>query len=234
MKRSCLFAGGILLLFLAACGPSSEQVATMTASAWTATPPPPTETPTPTPVPYNLSVKVVDAAGIPIAGASLVFPESGNPEPVIADDAGQFAWNNLGGPDGSLSVSAQGYIAVQQSLSLERGPNEVIIVLERDPYGLLPSTACASGETPLYFEDFQNGQSILAHYNDGGAPVPLGPAADEAGNTVLVHDFTTPVGDYSTYLSADPVGGFYEFGDAAWRFRFMMTEETGWGLSWNS
>ncbi|MBI4732672.1 MAG: hypothetical protein HY781_11235, partial [Chloroflexi bacterium] len=26
----------------------------------------------------------------------------------------------------------------------------------------------------------------------------------------------------------------YEFGDAAWRFRFMMTEETGWGLSWNS
>lgn len=43
-----------LLLFMAGCGPSSEEIATMTASAWTPTPPPTatiTSTSTWTPVP---------------------------------------------------------------------------------------------------------------------------------------------------------------------------------------
>ena len=43
------------MLVLSGCGPSAEQVATMTASAWTPTPPPPTPTPTATPVPYGLT-----------------------------------------------------------------------------------------------------------------------------------------------------------------------------------
>jgi hypothetical protein len=75
----------------------------------------------------------------------------------------------------------------------------------------------------------------MKHYdNKGRVPVPLGPAADEAGNTVLIHDSTTPKGEYSTLLSNDAAGGFYEFGDAVWRMRFMMTQETNWGLGWNN
>jgi len=235
MKLSFLSVGGILLFLLASCGPSPDSIATMTASAWTPTPVPPTITPSPTPVPHSLTVKVTDAAGNPIVGASVVFPESGSGEPVAMDDSGQLSWNNLAGPNGSLSVSAQGYLKAEQALNLERGPNEVVITLERDLYGLLPSTACAAGENLLYMEDFQDGQTDMAHNTkDGGAPAPLGPVVDEAGNTVLIHDFTTPVGDYSTYLTQNSTGGFYEFGEAVWRFRFMMTQETGWGLSWNS
>jgi hypothetical protein len=134
-----------------------------------------------------------------------------------------------------LSVSAQGYLPAQQAATLQRGVNEISIALKRDPYGLLPSTACAAGESLLYMEDFQGGQTDMAHYDGAPAPTPLGDVPDEAGNTILVHDFTTPKGDYSSYLTANKTtGGFYEFGDAAWRLRFMMTQETNWGLGWNA
>jgi len=225
----------VAVILLTACGPSAEQIATMTASAWTPTPRPtatPTITPSPTPVPYDLTVKVVDADGNPITGASVVFPESGNGEPVAADDAGQAAWSNLNGPNVSVTVTAQGYLKGEQGAALERGPNEIIVKLERDPFGLLPSTACAAGESLLYMEDFQDGQTDMAHNEDGGAPVPFSPAVDEAGNTVLIHDFATPVGDYSSYLTRGADGSPITFGDAVWRMRFMITKETDWGLGW--
>jgi hypothetical protein len=179
-------------------------------------------------------VMVTDEAGAPIAGASIFFPESESSDPVAADDAGQFSWSNLGGPSGSLAVTAQGYLKSEQALTLERGLNEVTVTLKRDAFAFLPSNACAAGETLLYMEDFQDGQTDMAHFENGGAPAPLGSAVDEAGNTVLVHDFTTPGGDYSTYLNQNSTGGFYEFGDAAWRFRFMETQETDWNLHWQT
>lgn len=62
MKRVfSILAGFWFLVVLAGCGPSAEQISTMTASAWTLTPPPtntpaPTDTPLPTdtPVPTDL------------------------------------------------------------------------------------------------------------------------------------------------------------------------------------
>jgi hypothetical protein len=237
MKQYLLIMGGILIILLAACGASPEQIATQTAAAWTPTPQPtatPLPTLTPTPVPYDLTVSVVDEAGAAVAGASITFPESGNGAAVTADATGKYGWKNLPGAGVTLNVTAQGYLPARQTATLERGPSEISVLMERDPYGLLPSTACAAGETLLYMEDFQSGTSNLAHYDNGGSPVPLGPAVDEAGNTVLIHDFTTPVGDYSSYLSQNPAGVFYEFGEAAWRFRFMETQETGWGLGWNN
>jgi 3-keto-disaccharide hydrolase/Carboxypeptidase regulatory-like domain len=152
----------VIVLLLASCGPSTEEVATMTAAAWTATPLPtatPTLTPTATPIPYDVTVKIIDQDGNPIPDASVVFPESGEDSPVTADDGGQAAWNNLPGETGKLSVSAQGYFPAEQALSLERGPNEVTLALERDPFGLLPSEACAPGEKLMYIEDFQDGQA---------------------------------------------------------------------------
>jgi len=43
--------------------------------------------------------------------------------------------------------------------AVERGPNDMSIVLERDPYGVLPASACAPGETLLEVEDFQDGRA---------------------------------------------------------------------------
>ncbi len=217
-----------LFLLVAACGPSPEQIATMTASAWTPTPQPSS---TPTPIPYDLTVSIVDEASIPIAGASIIFPESGNAEPIIVDTTGKFTWMNLPDASATLKVSAQGYLPVEQSITLERGLSELSITLRRDPFGLLPSTACAAGETLLYLEDFQDGETTLVSHQ---MPVPpLEAAPNEEGNIVLVHDFTNPVEDFSTYLS--PLNGVsFAFGDAAWRMRFMITQETNWGVDWNN
>lgn len=216
---------------LAACGPSPEQIATMTASAWTPTPPP---TATPTPVPYDVNVSIVDESGAPIVGANIVFPESGNGEPVQANEQGQFSWNNLEGENATFKVTTQGYFPADQTATIQRGMNEVSVTLKRDPFAFLPLNACAAGETLLYMDDFQDGQTEMAHYDGSPAPAPLGDAPDETGNTVLVHDFTTPKGDYSSYLTNNTTGAFYEFGDAVWRLRFMMTQETNLRLFWNS
>lgn len=223
----------ILSLIITACGPSPEQVATMTASAWTPTPAPtntPVPTPTPTPVPYDLVVMISDNANATIPGTSIVFPESGSEEPVLVDETGKYSWMNLPGDTATLKIMAQGYLPYEQSLTLERGLTELPIVLERDPYALLPSTACLPGEEVLFFEDFQDGKTILTTHQKEFSPMDEAPI--EAGNTVLIHDFTNPV-DFSTYLGQID-GKPVLFGDAVWRMRFFITEESNWGLGWNT
>ena len=222
----------LLLLPMAACGPSPEQVATMTASAWTPTPKP---TPTATPLPYDLTVKVLDEAGVPIAGALILFPMSGNDEPVVADDSGQAVWTNLSGPAGTVTVIAQGYFPGEQSFNLNRGPNETIFSLERDPFGLLPADACGAGESLLYIEDFQDGEAqgwdshqavAAAHY--------IGPAPDEAVNSVWTLDANkiTQYGD-NVWLGAN-YGDRGIFSDSVWRMKFMVSRPTAPRFSWNS
>ena len=134
----------LVLIGLLGCGPSPEAVATMTAEAWTPTPPP---TATPTPIPYALTVKVVDAEGNPVPDASVVLAELGEDEmgTQTSDADGQVAWTDLPGENVSLSVQGQGYFAGEVSQAIERGPNEVTVSLEADPFGLLPSVACAPG-----------------------------------------------------------------------------------------
>jgi len=144
-----------MILFLAGCGPSAEQIATMTAAAWTPTPVP---TPTATPIPYDLTVHIADESGAPIAGASLELGEPGSSEPVLTDQAGQHTWMGLGGPAVSLNASAPGYHPAVQVLSLERGPSEIVLILQRDPLGLLTADACAPDEQVLYMEDYQDGK----------------------------------------------------------------------------
>lgn len=227
-----LVLGGMFLL-LVSCGPSAEEIATMTASAWTPTPIPPTSTPVPTPIPIDLTVTVTDGSGGVIAGANIIFPESGSDQPVLTDDAGKFSWANLPREAASIKVSAQGYFPAEQSATLQRGQNDVNITLERDPYAFLLSNACAANETLLFMEDFQDEQTDIRHYSDGNAATPLGNAPDEAGNTVLIHDFATPVGDYSSWYNQNPAGERVEFGDAVWRMRFMISKETDWSVAWS-
>lgn len=224
----------IAALTFTACGPSPEQIATMTASAWTPTPVPtntPVPTPTPTPVPYDLVVMISDSANAAIPGAGIVFPESGSEEPVMADASGKYSWMNLPGDTATLKITAQGYLSYEQSLVLERGLTELPIVLERDPFGLLPSTACLPGEAVLFLEDFQDGKTVLTTHQKEFSPV--GDAPGEPGNIVLDHDFTTPLEDFSTYLGQID-GKPVMYGDAVWRMRFFITEESNWGLNWNT
>ncbi len=210
------------VLLLASCGPSAEEVATMTAAAWTPTPQPTatsTLTPTATPIPFDVTAKITDQDGNPIPGASVVFPESGDDTPVAADDGGQAAWNSLPGEAGTLSVSAQGYFPAEQALSLVRGPNEVAVALERDPYGLLPSEACAAGENLLYAEDFQDGKALGWPEIEVAAPGwKIQPDAEVAGNTLLAATKGAPW----TFYNRENVN----YGNVTWRLRYRYTGES--------
>ena len=225
---------GVLVLALASCGGSSpEQIATLTASAWTPTPPPPTATPTATPVPYDVNVSVVDESGAPIAGANIVFPESGNGEAVQADEQGKFSWTNLQGEAATFKASAQGYFAGEQSATLQRGPNEVSVTLKRDPFGLLPSEACATGEKFLYAEDFQDNRA--QGWNEIDLKTPgwnMAPSAEDAANIILIAQYTDMVGDGSLWSRLSNM----QFDNAAWRMRFMvskpLTGENWFSFNW--
>ena len=218
----------VVILLVASCGPSPEQIATMTASAWTATPKP-TSTTTPTltltPIPYDLTVSVVDEAGTPIMGASIVFPESGSSEPVKADAAGKYNWTNLPGAGVTLNVTAQGYLPAQQTATLDRGPSEISVVMKRDPYGLLTSTACAAGEKLLYLQDFQSGTapgwSNLEHQAQGWS---IGEFPGEAGNNVAIAASTERINSTLTTLSLPE--------NAVWRLNFRTNGSRTVVLDW--
>ncbi|MFZ5822385.1 MAG: carboxypeptidase-like regulatory domain-containing protein [Chloroflexota bacterium] len=217
MKRPFFFVLMLVILMMAGCGPSAEEAATMTAAAWTPTPPP-TATPTftPTPIPFDLLVKITDPQGNPIPGAAAVLPESGGDSPISADDGGLVGWNALPGESGTLSISAQGYLPAQQPLSLARGPNEVTVVLERDPYGLLPVEACAAGEQPVYVEDFQDGKGQGWPEIEVAAPGwKIQPDPEMPGNTML----TASKGVPWTFYDRENTN----YGNVAWRLRYRYT-----------
>jgi|Deesub1362A_J573_1020465.scaffolds.fasta_scaffold01906_4 hypothetical protein len=194
-KPLVILAWTLFLVSAAGCGPSPEGVATMTAAAWTATPaptatltptPPPTETPTPTPVPYGLTVRVVDEAGDPVAGAQVFLAETGEEEPARTDESGSVVWSDLPGAEGSLAVSAQGYNPQEQTIVLERGPNEIVVTLTSYPFALLPSRACAPGEVYVYAEDYQDGSSFQFKDMEFGPPGwRIGDDPEVEGNLVL-------------------------------------------------
>ncbi len=191
MKKKTIFYFLIgFLLLSSSCGPSPEQSASMTAAAWTPTPAP-TLTPVPTPIPYNATISVTDESGAPIAGAAIVFPEAGGgSDPVQADDQGKYSWTNLNGENMTLDVAAQGYLPAHQTGTIQRGPNEVSVTLQRDPFGILPSEACAPGQKALYLEDFQDGQaqgwSTISAGINGDMPNGWS-LIDENGNKILTH-----------------------------------------------
>jgi hypothetical protein len=212
----------IFVFILAACGPSPEQVATMTAAAWTPTPVPPTATPTPTPIPYDLTVTVTDADGVALPGASVLV--EGSNAPVTTGEDGKAAWTELPAPDGSLAISAQGYFASNQTFSLSRGPNDLTFALERDPNGLLPSQACAPGETLLYVEDFQDGNAQgwpeIEYFANGWLVEEF---AAEPGNLVVSNNNMAHHGNSLQNGT---------FSDAVWRVRFLVNGRRPLSFNW--
>lgn len=238
MKR-LLCLTGILFALLTACGPSPEEIATMTAAAWTPTPlptPTPTPSPTPTPIPIDLTVSIVDEAGTPISGAYIEFPESGDDTPVQSDELGQVSWTNLAGESATFKIWAQGYFPVEQSAALQRGSNEVQETLQRDPFGLLPAEACAAGETLLYAEDFQDGKA--QGWNEINLKMPgwtMAPSADEADNIILSAQYADMLGDQPLISRLEG----REFDNAVWRVRLLLSmpfakNENWFSFNWRS
>jgi hypothetical protein len=221
MKSKQMVCIAAVLLLVAGCGPSPEQIVPMTAAAWTPTPLP---SPTPTPVPYALTVQITDESGAGIA-AEIVLPESGSEEAVQTDASGTYTWASVDGPSGTLQISAPGYHAASQPVTLERGPNELAVVLERDPLGLAAADACAPDEKLLYIEDYQDGKAQgwrnLTAAVDFGAQNGWSIAAMEDGDQLAT--FTGGHEDLDDMESQ-------VFDDSVWRLRVMTQGTDGFSF----
>ncbi len=221
MKLAMKIIIGGLIILTVSCGPSAEEISTMTASAWTPTPTQTPIPPSPTPIPIDVTVTIIDESGAPVAGASVSFPESGNDTPILTDGVGQVRWSDLQGETATFNVSAQGYLPASLNSMLVRGLNDVAVTIQRDPFGLLPSEGCAQEETFLYAEDFQDGKAQGWMEIEFGAPGwGIVPSLEEAGDLVLSAQYTDMVGDapISSRLSG------FELDNAVWRIQMMVPE----------
>lgn len=221
MKFAMKILIGGLIILTASCGPSAEEIATMTASAWTPTPTQTPIPPSPTPLPIDVTVTVKDESGAPVAGAKVSFPESGSDVPILTDEAGQVRWNDVPGETATFNVTAQGYLPATSGNALVRGPNEVAVTVQRDPFALLPSEGCAPGESFLYAEDFQDGKAQGWMEIEFGSPGwEIAPSAEEAGNLVLSARYDDMVGDAPINSR---LGGM-EFDNAVWRIKMLVSK----------
>ena len=152
MKRFCVFL--LLVISLSACGPSEDKVATQVASTLTAVAgswtPTPAHTPTPTPIPYSASIQILDENENPLEGAEVTLPDL---DTQVADTNGITKWKNLAGADIEIQCSLQGYKTADVKAVIERGENEIIVHMERDPFGLLPNEILDEGQSLLMIEE---------------------------------------------------------------------------------
>ena len=208
----------LVALSVTGCGPSEEEIAAMTAAAASPTPLPPTETPlptptfTPTPMPKDLTVKVVNDAGEPVSGAILMVSsldyQGGE---VVSDDMGMATFLDLPEETTYFNISASGYFAAKAEAQVVPGPNEVTVTLEMDPMGLLPSAACAAGETPLLVEDFQdkkmqNWDDVTGKIDSGVPGIEFAEDAEQPGNWVLKSFNTDQTGHVQIGSYNQPLG----------------------------
>ena len=159
---------GLLLFMIVSCGPTPEEIATMTAAAWTATPTQTsTSTPTltPTPIPYAANISIIDEEGKPFAGAQIELAG----DILTSDENGLVSWENLPGSSITFSITAPGYFPLEIAEMIERGQNDLTYTLERDPNGLLAVNACAPNEKLVYIEDLQDGKAQEWDVIEGGS-----------------------------------------------------------------
>ncbi len=169
----------------------------------------------------NLIAFIAGEDGKPLAGAKINLPEMN--EEIIAGEDGVISLLDLPGDTVNFLAYAQGYLLKEESATLEQGLNGVLLSMERDPFGLLPSEVCMEGETLLYLEDFQDGMAQgwpeIEDKQDGWA-VEADP--DEEGNILLAAVEPTGVQMVMSDVSVEA------FDNSVWRIR---TKYTGSSLS---
>lgn len=225
-------------LLLPGCGLSPEEqtatAAALTAAAATDTPTPTltstptptsTSTPTPTPIPYDLSVLITGEDEVPIVGASVRLSEvEGEVGTQTTNDIGQTSWSDLPGENVTLLISAQGYFPVETSEIIQRGENQLTVLLERDPFGLLPTEACGLNEQILYIEDLQDGHA------DGWMGIEMQvqgfdivPSPDEPTDNVIVFSGDVEGASFLENILVNNV---------VWRTQFLIDGSTQISFQW--
>jgi len=193
----------------------------------------PTEAPTsspsstPMPIPYALSVLVTGEGDVPISGAFVTLDGvAGENGTQLTNDLGIVSWSSVPRKIVYLSISAQGYLPTEASGIMGQGDSQVSISLERDPYGILPSEACAPGERLLYIEDFQDGEAQgwpEIEYRAQEWAIASDP--DNPGDMVLSRPSTTEHGSASLRERT--------FDNAVWRLAVRLSGTSESYLGWH-
>lgn len=181
MKSSKSFGVFFVCILLTGCGPSAEEVAaTYIAETAAAASPTPAPTVTPTPIPYDLTVQLTDEEGTFIEAVPVSIAEQNLIQ--TTDAKGETSWTDLQTDNVTIETRVQGFFPIEEQVMLERGPNNITIQLERDPFGLQLTNAVADGETLLFIEDFQDGddgfESLVGDWQ-------IIEADDDPGNQVI-------------------------------------------------
>jgi hypothetical protein len=187
MKRPSKFILLVTIFLLVACGPSAEELEATsvaeTAAAASPTPAPtatPLPTPTATPIPYDLTVRITDQEGNLLEAALVSAPDQDLEE--STNTSGEVMWNDLRTDTLTLDIYAQGYLPTEETVSLERGSNSVVVQVESDPFGLQLADVLEEGEELLFIEDFQDSEDgfydLLGNWE-------IIEAEDEPGNMVI-------------------------------------------------
>lgn len=207
----------IMVMAIISCSPSEEAIATMTASAWT---PIPLPTATPTPIPYSLTVKVIDEYSEPIPLANIMFVEVGE-ELMAVDENGMVSFQNLPGEQITLAVSAPGFFSADISGTIQRGENNIEVMLKHDSGAYMPADACRPDEILLYIEDFQDGKAqnwdqIMASVENNAPGWSIQPAADDPKNQILIASNNI---SFSNSSYSWDKKDFKPFTNAVWRIK---------------
>jgi hypothetical protein len=134
------------------------------------------------------------------------------------------SWSSVPRETVYLSIGAQGYLPIDASTIIEQGDKQVSVSLERDPYGILPSEACAPGEDLIYIEDFQDNEAAgwpEITYRVFGwelMPHPASPDDIVARNQ----------GDQTTEMVLDDS----DLDNAVWRFWMMLDGQASFVIWW--
>ncbi len=170
---------------------------------------------------YGVKVKVTNQDGQPITWANAVVNVSGNDLSKRTDSAGQAAWSDLTGASGTISIFAQGYKTAHQALNLGQGSNELVVVMDTDPFQVDPAKACLPGEKMVYVEDFEDGQA--QDFEDLVKPKWKLVNLPERG---IVLNVNSPGGNAKTMVNA-------EFGNAVWQFALKASGPINVDINWH-
>jgi len=218
----------LICFAVVSCGPSPEEIEQMTIAAYTDTPVPTptstatpiptptmTPTPTPTPLPYGMELNLVAEGGESVTFG--VYVEVTGYEEVMMDESGAVEFSDLPGPDVEVSIKAQGYEPHMETVTLERGNNQVTLTLTIDPLQINPATACAEGQKVLLIEDFEDQQ--MQNW-EGLLMRPLFEFVEiEGRGTVLKVDRTI---EGEAYLGYPKI-----FGNMVWHYDILREPENG-------
>ena len=157
-------------LVLVGCGsPSPPPISEPPAPARTLTPP----TPTITPIPYSVCPFVTsEEDGLAVEGGTveLAVVDGTFTSKQTSSEIGEVCWSDLPGATIGLIISKPGYFTKEETLTLDRGPNGVLI-------GLVEITETQAGSLPL----------VRAHaHNDYEHQGPLFDALDQGFTSIEV------------------------------------------------